>query len=379
MRGKLFSGFGRLAAPSSKLRAAFALLAVVAASQSLAQQPAQQPSPAQKQPAQSPTQAAEDDEVIRVETSLVTVAVGVTDGQGRFVAGLRPGQFRLFEDGVEQEIAHFESAERPFTVALLLDVSASVEGKLREIAAAARAFVESLRPEDRVLLLAAFDERLYLLAEGVGDRRAASDALARLRTGGGTRLRDAVGETLRVRLGKTAGRKAVVLFTDGIDTASRASQEETLRAAEESDALVYAVQFDPTGYAARAKAFTSGNLEGSQMTTRGESLSAAYQRGTTYLRLLADKSGGRYFEATSVRKLSETFARVGSELRQQYSLGYYPKERGEAGRPRKIAVRVDAPGATVRARKGYVFKPRKGSRRDLPAGRDVARGAAARG
>nr|MDQ3746856.1 hypothetical protein [Acidobacteriota bacterium] len=106
-------------------------------------------------------QRATEDEVVRVSTSLVTVPVGVLDRQGRFVPGLSQGQFRLFENGVEQEIAYFEGAEKPFTVALLLDMSDSARLKQKDIQDAAIAFVEQLRPDDRVIV-AVFDKRFTI-------------------------------------------------------------------------------------------------------------------------------------------------------------------------------------------------------------------------
>lgn len=322
-----------------------------------------------QKPAQKPPATQDDDEVIRVETTLVTLHVSVTEGGRRFVPGLRREQFRLFEDGAEQEIAYFESADQPFTVALLLDLSDSARLKRDEIKAAARAFAEQLRPADR-LILVAFDKNVSVLTGPTNDPRVISAALERLKTGGGTSLYDAVDRTLRERLGR--GRKAVVLFTDGVDTASRATYHDTLLAAEEADALVYSIQYDTINYAARAQLepLSSGQTVTNVVTPQGLPLSEAYKRGNLYLRLLSDKTGGRFFHADTVEKLSRSFSRIAGELREQYSLGYYPKARGEDGRVRKLKVSVDAPGATVRSRKGYVYKPRRGAREGRrPAGR----------
>ena len=153
-------------------------------------------------------------------------------------------QFHLYENGIEQEIALFENAEKPFTVALLLDTSDSTKFKLNEIQDAAIAFVEQLRTDDRVIV-AAFDRQITILAEESSDRRVLHDAIRRARTGGGTSLYNAVDVIVNQRLSHIRGRKAVVLFTDGVDTSSlAATYQGTLRAAEELDAFIYAIRYN---------------------------------------------------------------------------------------------------------------------------------------
>lgn len=315
---------------------------------------AQQPSPAAKQ-------AVADDEVLQVNTNLVTVPVRVMDRQGRFIPDLRPEQFHIYEDGVEQQIAYFDNSEQPFTVALLLDVSDSTRAKLKEIQAAAIEFLAQLRPEDRVIVIA-FDQNVSILTEATSDRNVLTEAISRTQTGGGTSLYTTIDLVVREQLKRVRGRKAVVLFTDGVDTTSEhATFESTLHAAEELDALVYSIQYDTYNF--REHYLTSypssqlGLTVASVVTSNGEPLSVAYERANRYLRSLADKSGGRFYYADTSAHLAKTFARIAEELRQQYSLGYYPKNQTADGARRQIKVRVNAAGVAVRTRHSYIFKP----------------------
>lgn len=177
-------------------------------------------SSAQEQKPPPLDQSASDIDVVRVSTNLVTVPVSVMDRQGRFIPDLKQEQFHIFEDGIEQPIAYFESAEKPFTVALMLDTSDSARFKLKDIQDAALEFIEQLRPDDRVIV-AAFDRNLAVLAEATSDRRVLTTAIRRVKTGGSTGLYNAIDVMINKRLNRIRGRKAIVLFTDGVDTASQ--------------------------------------------------------------------------------------------------------------------------------------------------------------
>jgi Ca-activated chloride channel family protein len=296
-------------------------------------------------------QNASDVDVVRVSTSLVTVPVSVMDRQGRFIPDLKQEQFQIFEDGIEQPIAYFESAEKPFTVALMLDTSDSTRFKLKDIQDAALEFIEQLRPDDRVII-AAFDQNIAVLAEATNDRRVLTTAIRRVKTGGSTALYNAIDVMINKRLNRIRGRKAVVLFTDGVDTASKeATYESTLRFALELDALVYPIQFDTLeGLNQQAK-----DMNAQIVTTKGERLNVAYARAERYLRALADKTGGRFYFAGTLKRLREVFTAIAQELREQYSIGYYPKSEGHATE-RRIKVKVNAPGVVVGARRGYLYK-----------------------
>src|SRR6266566_1312071 len=198
--------------------------------------------------APGPEEVAEGD-VVRVNTTLVTVPVSVLDRQGRFVPDLQREDFRIFENGVEQSLAYWEPADKPFTVALLLDTSPSTAFHLWQIKEAAIAFAKQLRPQDRVLIVS-FNDQVLLLTEATNDLNVVSEVIqVNANSGDSTRLYDAVNLVINERLNKIKGRKAIVLFTDGVDTSSHlATYQSTLREAEELDALIYPIQYDTSDY-----------------------------------------------------------------------------------------------------------------------------------
>src|SRR5207248_10501603 len=190
-----------------------------------------------------PEEVGEGD-VVRVSTTLVSIPVSVMDRQGRFIPDLRKEDFRIYEEGVEQKVAYFASVEKPFTVALIIDTTASTHFRMKEMQDAAIAFVNQLRPDDRVLVVT-FDSDIRVLQEATNDRNALRDAIRRARTGGNTRLYDAIDFVIHQRLNQISGRKAIVLFTDGVDTTSKhATYQDNMRDAEELDALIFPVQYD---------------------------------------------------------------------------------------------------------------------------------------
>lgn len=294
-----------------------------------------------------------DEEIVRVETAVVTVPVSVLDKDGKFIPRLTRDKFRLSENGVEQEIAFFDGSEAPFTVALLLDMSNSTKDSLADIQKSAVAFLDQLNPQDKVILIA-FNKQIYQLTEATGDRDELKKQIYRTISGGTTSVYDSldfIGEKFR----RMRGRKAVVLFSDGVDTSSRATFESSLRAARELDALVYTIRYETYN---PVTSYFSGASENSAtlVTAKGENLKAAYERATRYLKLLAENSGGRYFLADSPKNLVAVFEDIAAELRQQYSIGYYPQGDASQTKLRKIKVSVGIPDAAVRNRKSYVYK-----------------------
>ena len=190
-------------------------------------------------------------DVVRIDTNLVTVPVSVLDRDGRFISDIKREEFKVFENGVEQKLAYFDSTEKPFTVALLLDTSGSTFFHLWEIKEAAINFAKQLRPQDRVLIVT-FDRLVMLLTEATNDQNVITEAVQRNAiTGFSTRLYDAIDLVIKARLNKIEGRKAIVLFTDGVDTASyQATYKSTLHKVDEMDVLIYPVQYDTTDFVA---------------------------------------------------------------------------------------------------------------------------------
>ena len=334
----------------------------------------------------TPTPAKEDDEdgIIKVETNLVTMPVSVLDRDGRFISGLRQQDFKVYENGIEQKVEYFQSVEQPFTVVLMIDVSPSTEFRIDEIQDAAISFVNQLRPGDRVMVVA-FDEHLHVLSPVTGDRSQLRYAIQQARFGDGTSLYEAVDNVIYRQLSQVQGRKAVVLFTDGVDTTSRrAGFDDTLRSTEELDALFYTIRYDTFddmnagggypggGYPRRrgggggiggilggilnggwGMGYPGGGYPGRGGGGMGGS-QADYARGKRYLELLAQNTGGREFEAQSMSNVETAFSGIAEELRRQYSLGYYPDKVGQAGERRQIKIRVMRPNVVVRAKTSYI-------------------------
>jgi VWFA-related protein len=295
-----------------------------------------------------PEEVGEGD-VVRVETTLISIPVSVMDRDGKYIPDLHQDDFRVWEDGAEQQVAYFQSTEQPFTVVLMIDTSGSTRNKLQEIQNAAIAFVGQLRPADRVMLLS-FNDKIKILTRPTNDQNLLRQAILRTERGTGTRLFDAVDQVINKELHGVEGRKAIVLFTDGVDTSSRTARYYyTMRDVEESGALVYPVKYD-----------TYSDLKeiDREAPNRGLGTSRAeYERGDRYLNDLARVSGARVYDAGQ-HNLDYAFRRVAEELRRQYSVGYYPKKIPQPGDRRTIKVRVNRPELVVRTRDSYIFHPK---------------------
>ncbi|HUS10929.1 MAG TPA: VWA domain-containing protein [Pyrinomonadaceae bacterium] len=340
---------------------------------------------AQNQPSQVPATGPEEvdaGDVIRVNTTLVTLPVSVTDRDGRYIPNLRKEDFRLWEDGVEQAVAFFSSVDKPFSVVLMLDTSGSTRFRLNEIQDAAITFVNQLRQDDRVMVVS-FDDKVRVLTEFTSDRSRLRDAIRRTEPGDGTKLYDAVDLVMNQRLNSVDGRKAIVLFTDGVDTTSRhASYVSNVRDAEELDALIYPVQYDtyvdqggrgggsgwpgsrrwPNSNSDILGQILGGVFGGGHIGRSGGgggvgSSRREYDIANRYLHELAEKTGARNYQGDSSQNLSNAFASIADELRRQYTLGYYPKSPAQAGQRRQVRVRVNQPNLAVRTRDSYIFNP----------------------
>lgn len=332
------------------------------------------------QPSATPVQGSttsSEDEVIKVDTSLVTMPVSVLDRDGRFVPGLQAKDFQIFENGVQQKVGFFQSVEQPFTVVLMIDVSPSTQYRIDEIQNAAISFIDQLRANDRVEVIA-FDERVHVLSRPTNDRYQLRNAIRMAEFGDGTSLYEAVDHVLNRELRNIEGRKAVVLFTDGVDTTSNhADYQSTIADVEESDSLFYTIRYNTQrdggfgggggwGGPGRRRGGRGGNmgdiigiiLGGGQFPMPGGGggggSAGDYETGRRYLETLAQNSGGREFEADTLFNINSAFAGIAEELRQQYSLGYYPDNVGVAGDRKQIKVRVLRPNLVVKAKTTYI-------------------------
>jgi VWFA-related protein len=317
-----------------------------------------------------------DDEVITVETDLVTLPVSVTDRDGRFVPDLKQRDFEVFEDGKLQQIEYFASVDQPFTVVLLIDVSNSTSFKIDEIRSAAIEFTKQLGTNDK-LMVVSFDSYIRVLCEPTSDRSIMREAILKANFAGGTSLYDAVDYSIG-RLKNVSTRSAIVIFTDGVDTTSKETNaSQTMREAEQADSPIYPVRYDTFGDmngGTRATINCSDSSQNSgggilgkivggilnggnvQIGNTGASGSskAEYCRGKLYLEDIARVSGGKNFIASNYSNLETSFSGIAEELRKQYNIGYYPEIEGKKGQRRQVKVRTVSDSYKVRSKDSYI-------------------------
>lgn len=325
-----------------------------------------------------------DDGTISLDTTMVTIPATVLDHNGNFVPTLKRKDFELYEDDIKQEIEHLRPVEEPFHVVLLLDTSESTAFRHEDIQQAAFEFVEQLRLDDKVMV-ASFDSQIEVWCDFTNSRPTIRNAIFRVNRGGSTRLYDALDLIVNDSLSKVQGRKAIVLFSDGVDTSSRYTARRALQLIEESDSLVYSVYYDtgydnaggpmggsggpggtppisvpgrtpPIGRPGSRWPFITYQLPG-QNRSRGRLPSAETARGKQFMEDVANRSGGRFYEAYSLTNLSRAFAQIAEELRKQYAISYYPTNAARDGSYRRVKVRISPTsqhqGLIVRARDGY--------------------------
>ena len=246
-----------------------ALILVLALSLSFAQSKPQEQKPNQQKPVatapETPPEEPQDIETLKTDTDLVTVPVTATDQGGIYISDLRQEEFNITEDGVQQQIAFFGKVAAPFHVVLMLDTSSSTQDKLKQIQDAANAFVQQLQSADRVKVIS-FDDTVRDLNEFTSNRSVLSKAIYDTRSGQGTKVYDAVELALNT-IRKIRGRKAIVMFTDGMDWHSdRASFEGTLRWLDEEDVVVYPIRYETRATTERL-AREQSNQTGPQLPT----------------------------------------------------------------------------------------------------------------
>jgi VWFA-related protein len=255
-----------------------------------------------------------------VEVRRVVLTLTVVDGNGTPVTGLTREDFRVYEDGKEQEIMEFAVEQRPLRIALLLDTSGSMRQELPQVQLAAAGFLEVLLPPDRAMVVD-FDDQVMLLQDLTGAREDLKDALMSTFARGGTAMYDAIHATLR-RLAKQDERKAVVLLSDGGDTASVLDKDRVLEATRTGDVLIYAI-----------------GLGGADRSV---------------LRSVAGESGGRAFFADKAEELAGIYQRIAEELRNQYVIAYSSSRPEYDGKWREVKVTYSGSGDhKVRTRPGY--------------------------
>lgn len=284
------------------------------------------------------------------------VTVTVTDQNGNYVAGLQPEDFTLYENEVPQKISYFNTGQHePVSLGLLIDTSGSMARKLSRAVDALRSFISSIHPEDDVFLLE-FNHQPALLQDFTDSRPLLSKALTLLRAGGGTALYDAVFEGLRrVRQGRHA-KRAILVITDGMDTASFSSLRRVVESARRAGVLIYTIGIgNPQGRGGGGLAIGIGPF-----VLRGGSADERVDART--LQLLSEETGGKNFILNpadvvgSAAVLSTAVDTISTELRQQYSLGYASSHPDSEYR--SLRVETSRRDLSVRTQKGMAAEHR---------------------
>ncbi len=346
------------------------------------------PGSGRARPTQDPPQRSP--QPLKVEAETIALNVLALDRQGSPMAGLTKDDFRIYEDKVEQQIVNFFAVDAPFSIALVLDTSSSAVDKLAIIQNSAIEFIRSLHPDDEVMVVS-FDDEVHLETDFTRDHDRAERAVKQTRTGDRTQLYEAVYLSME-ELRQRPDRKIMVLFTDGIDTASpTTSLKETIEFSKESDITVYTIFFDTERDMLRAyrgggtigPPGTPGTIPGRNPGPAGipgtsplpyptpspggvggypPNMRQEYLQARAYLRELAKVTGGSSFSAQGdLSDLAFAFAQIANELRSLYTIGYISSNPKDDGKFRSIKVEIDRKGARVRAREGYYpFHRKKG-------------------
>jgi Ca-activated chloride channel homolog len=334
-----------------------------------------------------------EDDVVKLESTLVNLPLLVSDRAGRYIPQLSARDFLLYEDGVQQTIASFGTEEVPFSVALVLDVSPSVQGNIDSIQDAAIAFVRQLRSQDQVMVVS-FDRQIHYLSDFTSDRSQLEWAIRRAHTGSGTSVYDAVYEVVQRKLRNIDGRKALILFSDGDDTTSgRASYNDAVNAVTEADVLVYGLRYPGSGgRGVRVDPWPRSPVPGIQLpfpfpfpfprrrrgpfrlmngdpTGNNAVPSATPQSwprrngGGDFMTDITTAGGGPVYDAERISDMSRLASRIAEELRHVYVISYYPTNPLSNGGYRTVRVSVKGrDDIALRHRRGYNARPNGAAR-----------------
>lgn len=270
--------------------------------------------------------------VFRTGARMVSVYSTVTDAHGRLVPELTKDDFEILDNQQPQPISLFDASIQPITVVVMLDTSASMTAHLDLLKAAASQFFIRLLPADKARV-GAFNDKIQISARFTSDRDDLIGELDGLDYGNPTRLYDAIAVGLDA-LKNIEGRRVILVFTDGDDTASDVGMGKIVDRARIEDVMIYSIGLQSE--------FFNGQRKVRSRPDRG-------------LKKLAEETGGGYFELEKTDELGATFTRVAQELHSQYLLGFAPPTLD--GKIHKLELRIRKAGMQVRARKSYLANP----------------------
>jgi Ca-activated chloride channel homolog len=285
-------------------------------------------------PAAAPPQAEQDD-VVTLRADLVVINVTVTDAAGQYAHGLRAKDFALFEDDAAQTINSFSAEESPFAAAILIDMSGSMEYKFGQVRGAAAAFIDHIRDNDQVAVYG-FNNKVRQVQDFTNVRDIA-DAIWDAKAEDRTRLYDGMDEGITALAARPEKRRAVLLISDGWDnTSTKASFDSVMKRALTAGIVVYTIDLID---------------DNTLMGTGQEALMLRKGRGD--MKEFAAQTGGRYVHTPQGNDLEAAFTNIVDELRNQYTLTFYPTNKKRDGRWRKLTVTARGKALSVRARRGY--------------------------
>ena len=311
-----------------------ALLTIAVGKISHAQVPTPSPSPAKSAGQEMP------EETLKIETNLVPLNVTVTDRTGRAVTGLRKENFKIYENGVEQQVDFFGPEQTPASWGLVLDRSGSMMGMIQDVYRAALHIIDEGTEQDEMFIVT-FNNKTELVKDFTSDRHRLENSVLGLRAEGGTALFDAIAFALdHIRSGKQK-KKVLMVLTDGEDNMSHLKFRKLVERVEEEGVLIYTVGM-------------FGAMDGGMFGMGGE------RNARNELTKLAEVTGAMAHFPTNIERCRETMRQIAREVSQQYSLGYYPSNKTHDGKWRTIRVMVGELSGSkyvARTRAGY-YAPR---------------------
>jgi Ca-activated chloride channel family protein len=285
-------------------------------------------------------QASQKGYTIGVNVDLVLMYTSVFDKNSRFISGLKKDNFKVYEDGVEQKISSFSQEDVPVSMGILLDLSGSMRGKIDQVNRAALAFIKASNPQDQVFLIG-FNEEVELLQDFTSDIDEITDALDNTVVTGGTALYDAIYLGVQKSHSGVKPKKAIVVITDGEDRDSYYKLDELIAKVQESDVQIYCVGFlNPVG----------------DKGLFGHWSKSVPEKAHDALLKIAEETGGKAFFPDKLTDIHTVVSEIASELRSQYSIGYFSSNNARDGSFRRVKIEIPGsnPSTThVRYRRGY--------------------------
>ena len=310
-----------------------------------------------------PANAQDPDDIIRTETSLVQLNIGVVDKQGRAVTSLTKNDFAIYEDGVKQSIQLFEPVEAPFSLVLMLDMSGSTINFRQQLKLASQRFLDALAPDDRVAVIQ-FNKEVKLLTGFTVDRQKTAYAIEIANGAGETYFYNALRFALKELEKEGKRRKAIVVLTDGLDTHLRNTDRATLSKAQTDEEALATIKPDASselinvltsadrqGVTIYPLALPSGDPKRLPMPT--PNIIGIYAAARSRLQSLADRTGGRLNEINQLQHMAQLYREVAANLRTLYTVGYQPPGDRPRGKWHKIKVEVAHSDLTARTKPGY--------------------------